>query len=145
VVSVNIVGVANVIRAFAPAMIERGSGVIVNLSSGWGRSVSPEVAPYCATKWAIEGMTKALAEELPKGMAAVPLNPGRHRHRHAAHLLLRGRLVLSEGRGMGRRRPAPFILGWGPRTTAKSAERRRLRGLSGPAQSISTWGSISAS
>jgi NAD(P)-dependent dehydrogenase (short-subunit alcohol dehydrogenase family) len=75
-VSVNIVGVANVIRCFAPAMIERGSGVIVNLSSGWGRSVSPDVAPYCATKWAIEGMTKALAEELPRGMAAVPLNPG---------------------------------------------------------------------
>jgi NAD(P)-dependent dehydrogenase (short-subunit alcohol dehydrogenase family) len=76
VVSVNIVGVVNVIRAFTPAMIERGSGVIVNLSSGWGRSVSPEVAPYCATKWAIEGLTKALAEELPKGLAAVPLNPG---------------------------------------------------------------------
>jgi NAD(P)-dependent dehydrogenase (short-subunit alcohol dehydrogenase family) len=57
-------------------MVERGSGVIVNLSSGWGRSVSPDVAPYCATKWAIEGLTKALAEELPKGMAAVPLNPG---------------------------------------------------------------------
>ncbi len=35
-----------------------------------------EVAPYCATKWAIEGLTKALAEELPAGMAAVPLNPG---------------------------------------------------------------------
>lgn len=76
IVSVNIVGVANVIRSFVPAMIERGSGVIVNLSSGWGRRVSPEVAPYCATKWAIEGMTKALAEELPHGMAAVPLNPG---------------------------------------------------------------------
>jgi NAD(P)-dependent dehydrogenase (short-subunit alcohol dehydrogenase family) len=75
-VSVNIVGVTNVIRAFVPAMIERGSGVIVNLSSGWGRSVSPEVAPYCATKWAIEGLTKALAEELPPGLAAVPLNPG---------------------------------------------------------------------
>ena len=76
IVSVNIVGVAHVIRAFAPAMIERGSGVFVNLSSGWGRSVSPDVAPYCATKWAIEGLTKALAQELPAGMAAVPLNPG---------------------------------------------------------------------
>ena len=40
------------------------------------RGVAPEVAPYCATKWAIEGLTKALAEELPAGMAAVPLNPG---------------------------------------------------------------------
>ena len=48
----------------------------MNFSSGWGRSVSPEVAPYCATKYAIEGLTKALAAELPEGMAAVPLNPG---------------------------------------------------------------------
>jgi NAD(P)-dependent dehydrogenase (short-subunit alcohol dehydrogenase family) len=57
-------------------MVAAKRGVIVNLSSGWGRSVSPEVAPYCASKWAIEGLTKALAEELPAGMAAVPLNPG---------------------------------------------------------------------
>jgi NAD(P)-dependent dehydrogenase (short-subunit alcohol dehydrogenase family) len=34
------------------------------------------VAPYCASKYAIEGLTKALAQELPAGMAAVPLNPG---------------------------------------------------------------------
>lgn len=73
---VNIKGVANVIRHFVPSMVARGSGVIVNLSSGWGRSVSPEVGPYCTTKWAIEGLTKALAEELPRGMAAVPLSPG---------------------------------------------------------------------
>ena len=57
-------------------MIKRKQGVIVNFSSGWGRSVSAEVAPYCATKWAIEGLTKALADELPPGMAAIPLNPG---------------------------------------------------------------------
>ncbi len=74
--AVNVNGVANVLRHFAPAMVERSSGVVVNLSSGWGRSVSPEVAPYCASKFAIEGLTKALAEELPPGMAAVPLNPG---------------------------------------------------------------------
>jgi NAD(P)-dependent dehydrogenase (short-subunit alcohol dehydrogenase family) len=73
---VNLKGVANIIRAFVPAMVARQKGVIVNLSSGWGRSISPDVAPYCATKWAIEGLTKALAAELPKGMAAVPLNPG---------------------------------------------------------------------
>ena len=75
-VDVNIRGVANVIRHFVPAMVAKKKGVIVNFSSGWGRSVSPDVAPYCMSKWAIEGMTKALAEELPEGMAAVPLNPG---------------------------------------------------------------------
>ncbi len=73
---VNVKGTANVIRHFLPAMIQRQSGVVVNFSSGWGRSTSPEVAPYCATKWAIEGLTRALAEELPAGMAAIPLNPG---------------------------------------------------------------------
>ncbi|MDB4265478.1 SDR family oxidoreductase [bacterium] len=74
--SVNINGVANVIRHALPSMLVKEKGVIVNLSSGWGRSTSPEVAPYCASKWAIEGLTKSLAEELPAGMAAVALNPG---------------------------------------------------------------------
>src|SRR5271170_4840422 len=76
VIDVNIKGVANVIRHFAPAMIKQGRGVIVNFSSGWGRSTDAEVAPYCATKWAIEGLTQSFAQELPPGMAAVPLNPG---------------------------------------------------------------------
>jgi NAD(P)-dependent dehydrogenase (short-subunit alcohol dehydrogenase family) len=76
VIDVNIKGVANVIRHFAPAMIKQGRGVIVNFSSGWGRSTDAEVAPYCATKWAIEGLTSSLAQELPPGLAAVPLNPG---------------------------------------------------------------------
>ena len=76
VIDVNIKGTANVIRHFVPAMVQRGRGVIVNFSSGWGRSTDAEFAPYCATKWAIEGLTQAFAQELPSGMAAVPLNPG---------------------------------------------------------------------
>ena len=76
IVDTNIKGVTNVIRHFLPSMAREQSGVIVNFSSGWGRSASPEVAPYCATKWAIEGLTQSLAQELPEGMAAVPFNPG---------------------------------------------------------------------
>ncbi len=76
VVDINVKGIANVLRHMLPSMVERGEGVIVNFSSGWGRSTSPEVAPYCATKYAVEGLTMALADELPRGMAAVPLNPG---------------------------------------------------------------------
>lgn len=75
-IDINIKGVANVIRHFVPAMISRGSGIIVNISSGWGRSTSPQVGPYCASKWAIEGLTRALSQELPSGIAAIPLNPG---------------------------------------------------------------------
>jgi NAD(P)-dependent dehydrogenase (short-subunit alcohol dehydrogenase family) len=76
VIDVNIKGVVNVLRHFVPSMVKRRAGVVVNFSSGWGRSASPEVAPYCASKWAIEGLTRALAQELPKGVAAVALNPG---------------------------------------------------------------------
>jgi NAD(P)-dependent dehydrogenase (short-subunit alcohol dehydrogenase family) len=75
-VDTNIKGIANVIRAFVPWMVSKAEGIIINLSSGWGRSTAPEVAPYCASKYAIEGMTLALAQELPPGMAAIPLNPG---------------------------------------------------------------------
>src|SRR5438552_1003570 len=76
IVDINVKGVVNVIRHFAPAMIKRQEGVIVNFSSGWGRSAAAEVAPYCATKWAIEGLTLALSQELPSGVAALSLNPG---------------------------------------------------------------------
>ena len=76
VMDVNLNGTVNVIRHFLPAMLGRGRGVIVNFSSGWGRSADAEVAPYCASKWAIEGLTQALAQELPEGLAVVALNPG---------------------------------------------------------------------
>lgn len=76
IIDVNIKGVANIIRHFASAMVKAGTGVIVNVSSGWGRETSPEVAPYCASKWAIEGLTRALAQEIPKDMAAISLDPG---------------------------------------------------------------------
>lgn len=74
--NINVVGMFHVIRHLLPSMIERGTGVVVNLSSGWGRSVDAKVAPYCASKWAVEGLTRALAAELPAGLAAIPMNPG---------------------------------------------------------------------
>ena len=113
VLSVNVTGVANVLRHFLPAMIKRGRGVIVNFSSTWGRSTSPEVAPYCATKWAIEGLTRSLADELPSGMAAVPFNPG---------IIDTDMLRSAFGSGAGHypsadqwsRTAAPFLLSLGP-------------------------------
>lgn len=118
-VDVNLRGVANVVRHFVPAMVARKQGVIVNLSSGWGRSVSAEVAPYCMSKWGIEGLTKALAEELPEGMAAVPLNPG---------IIDTDMLRISFGDDAGSyekpeawaKKAAPFILGLGPKHNGQS-------------------------
>ena len=100
-------------------MVAAKKGVIVNLSSGWGRSVSPDVAPYCATKFAVEGLTKALAAELPEGMAAIPLNPGVI----DTDML---RQAWSDGAGSSpkaeawAKTAAPFILGLGPKDNGKS-------------------------
>ena len=118
VLAVNVAGVQRIIRHVLPAMIDAGRGVVVNLSSGWGRSVSPGVAPYCASKWAIEGMTRALAEELPAGLAAVPLNPG---------VIDTDMLRTAWGEGAGDyrtaeawgRTAAPFILGLGPKDNGR--------------------------
>ena len=76
VMNINVKGMHNTIRNFVPKMIEANSGTIVNFSSGWGRSTSPKVAPYCASKWAVEGLSKSLAQELPNGLACVAFNPG---------------------------------------------------------------------
>jgi NAD(P)-dependent dehydrogenase (short-subunit alcohol dehydrogenase family) len=118
-VDVNLKGVANVIRAFVPAMVARKRGVIVNLSSGWGRSVSPEVAPYCMSKWAMEGLSKAMAEEVPSGMAVIPLNPG---------VIDTDMLRTCWGEAAGNyvapaqwaRAAAPFLLGLGPKDNGRS-------------------------
>jgi NAD(P)-dependent dehydrogenase (short-subunit alcohol dehydrogenase family) len=117
-IDVNIKGVFHVLRHFLPAMVARGEGTIVNFSSGWGRSTSPEVAPYCATKFAVEGMTLALAQELPAGMCAVPLNPG---------IINTDMLQQAFGSGAGNypaperwaKKAVPFLLGLSARDNGK--------------------------
>lgn len=117
--AVNVSGTAHVCRAFLPAMIARGSGVVVNLSSGWGRSTSPHVAPYCASKWAIEGLTGALAQELPRGLAAVALSPGVV-DTDMLRECLPDTAAMSDGPEAWSRRAAPFLLELGPRDNGGS-------------------------
>jgi NAD(P)-dependent dehydrogenase (short-subunit alcohol dehydrogenase family) len=116
---VNVDGTVNVIRAFAPAMIQAGRGVIANLSSGWGRSTSPQVAPYCASKWAIEGLTRALAQELPRPLAAVAVSPGAV----ATDMLRRvwgEEADASLDAAAWAQGAAPFFLGLGPQDNGRS-------------------------
>lgn len=76
-VDINVKGVVNVIRHFAPPMMARRSGVIVNFISRWATMFEALMAPYCATKWAVVALTRVLSEELkPYGISAVGLNPG---------------------------------------------------------------------
>jgi NAD(P)-dependent dehydrogenase (short-subunit alcohol dehydrogenase family) len=116
---VNVKGTYYVIRHFLPAMIERGQGVVVNFSSGWGRDTSPEVAPYCATKWAIEGLSRALASELPRGLAAVPLNPGIIHTEMLESCLGRSAAAYPDATAWAKK-AVPFLLGLGPRDNGKA-------------------------
>ncbi|MDQ3911629.1 MAG: glucose 1-dehydrogenase [Actinomycetota bacterium] len=63
--AVNVKGVFLVAQAAARNMVERGeSGSIVNISSQMGHVGAPRRTVYCATKHAVEGLTKAMAVEL---------------------------------------------------------------------------------
>ncbi|WP_369903567.1 SDR family oxidoreductase [Bacillus manliponensis] len=76
VMDINVNGVVNVIRTYVPAMIEKKRGTIINISSSWGRAGEAELAPYCASKFAVEGLTQSLALELPEELTVVSLDPG---------------------------------------------------------------------
>lgn len=73
----NVVGLAEVTRAFLPMMRAQRSGRIINISSMGGRTTFPVFAPYHASKFAVEGLTEAMQYELkPFGIDVVLVEPG---------------------------------------------------------------------
>ena len=73
----NLRGPYLMIRAVAPLMVEAGSGHIINISSLAGRNPLPNGAAYSASKWALNGLTYSLAEELrPHGIRVSVIAPG---------------------------------------------------------------------
>jgi NADP-dependent 3-hydroxy acid dehydrogenase YdfG len=64
IINTNLRGVFFVVRAFVPAMIEAGSGHIINISSLAGKNPLPGGAIYAASKWGLNGLSYSLAEEL---------------------------------------------------------------------------------
>jgi 3-oxoacyl-[acyl-carrier protein] reductase len=64
VINTNLRGVYHTIRAFAPKMIERESGDIINISSLASKNPLPNGAVYAASKWGLNGLTYSVAEEL---------------------------------------------------------------------------------
>lgn len=82
VMAINVTGVYNGVRTFAPAMIARGSGHIVNTSSMNGLSPFGSFAAYSASKFAVLGLSDALREELAAaGVGVSTLFPGLTRSR----------------------------------------------------------------
>jgi 3alpha(or 20beta)-hydroxysteroid dehydrogenase len=77
VVAVNQTGTFLGMRSVAPAMVEQGSGSIINISSVAGLMGGPMSIAYSATKWAVRGMTKVLAKELgASGVRVNSVHPG---------------------------------------------------------------------
>ena len=116
VFEVNYFGTVSVIRAFLPHMREKGEGVIVNLSSVVGKSSMPLIAHYCATKYAIEGLSEALWHEVKKfGIRVVVIEPGTIKTR----LINNAKVIpstISEGSPYGKmaKRVAELVSGGSP-------------------------------
>ena len=65
-VDVNLHGLYHTIRAVGREMVKGGGGSIINISSTAGRIGIPNYGAYCATKWAMHGLTQQLALELAR-------------------------------------------------------------------------------
>ena len=73
----NVAGMHRLNRAVLPGMRERGSSLLVHLSSAMGRTIIPFAAPYTATKFAIEGLAESLHYELAgTGVDVAIVQPG---------------------------------------------------------------------
>ena len=77
VYATNVFGLLAVTRAVLPHMRRQRSGHVLNISSIGGYAASAGWGVYCSTKFAVEGITEALALELkPLGVHATVIEPG---------------------------------------------------------------------
>ena len=77
VFNVNVCGAVRCLQQVLPGMRERRSGAVVNITSIAGRVAALAQSPYVASKWAFEGLSEGLAQELaPFGIRVVIVEPG---------------------------------------------------------------------
>ncbi|MCA8952295.1 MAG: SDR family NAD(P)-dependent oxidoreductase [Planctomycetes bacterium] len=90
VMATNFFGAIALTNALLPAMRAQRAGVIVNISSMGGQIAYPGFGPYCASKFALEGMSEALRGELaPLGIKVLIVEPGAFRTEFAGAALKR--------------------------------------------------------
>ena len=77
VFDVNVFGLLTVTRAVLPVMREQGAGTIINISSSGGFVGRAGWGVYCATKFAVEGLSESMGHELaPLGIQVTAIEPG---------------------------------------------------------------------
>lgn len=76
-IDTNVKGLLYVTRAIAPGMVERKSGHIINIGSIAGKEVYPNGNVYCATKHAVDALTKAMRiDMLSHNIKVTQISPG---------------------------------------------------------------------
>lgn len=77
VMNVNLCGAVRCLQEVLPGMRERRRGAIVNITSIAGRIAALAQSPYVTSKWALEGLSEGLAQELaPFGIRVAIVEPG---------------------------------------------------------------------
>lgn len=72
-------GPAALTRAVLPHMRRQGGGAVVQMSSVGGQITAPGFGAYCATKFALEGLTQTLSQEVDFGVRFLIVEPGAFR------------------------------------------------------------------
>ena len=76
-IDTNLKGLLYVSRAVIPGLVARGSGHIINIGSTAGKEVYPMGNVYCATKHAVDALTKGMRQDLvPHGIKVTQIAPG---------------------------------------------------------------------
>jgi NAD(P)-dependent dehydrogenase (short-subunit alcohol dehydrogenase family) len=87
-------GAAEVTKAVVPHLRAQGSGTIVQISSMGGQLSMPGFGAYCAAKFALEGLSEALAAEVaPFGVRVLIVEPGAFRTEFGGGRMLRSRTI----------------------------------------------------
>jgi NAD(P)-dependent dehydrogenase (short-subunit alcohol dehydrogenase family) len=94
---VNVFGAVAVMKAFVPHLRRRRRGHIVNITSMGGHVTMPGIAYYCGSKFALEGLSEALAKEMKGfGVSVTAVAPGSFRTDWAGRSMVRSGRSISD-------------------------------------------------